>query len=90
MPYLIVEYDFDPPVTDDQLVAASSALEGCLGVRGIKRLRSWVSNDRKRGVCEYHAANAEVVREAYRVANVKFARVWTGTLFAPGELPDEG
>ena len=52
MPYLIVEYDHDPPVTDEQLVAYSSALEDCLGVRGITRLRSWVSNDRRRGFCE--------------------------------------
>lgn len=90
MPYLIVEYDHDPPVTDDQLVAAGTALENCLGVRGIKKLRSWVSTDRRRGVCEYHAASAEVVREAYRVADVRFARVWSATLFEPDAFPDEG
>jgi hypothetical protein len=90
MPYLIVEYDHDPPVTDEQLVAMSSALESCLNVRGITRLRSWVSNDRRRGFCEYRAASAEAVREAYHTANVRFLKVWTATLFAPGEFPDEG
>lgn len=90
MPYLIVEYDHDPPVTDEQLVAYSSALEDCLGVRGITRLRSWVSNDRRRGFCEYRAGSAELVREAYHTASVKFLRVWSATLFEPNEFPDEG
>lgn len=90
MPFLIVEYDYDPPVTDEQLVKYSSSLEDCLQIRGITRLRSWVSNDRRRGFCEYRAASAELVREAYHTANVGFARVWGATLFEPGEFPDEG
>ena len=90
MPYLIVEYDHDPPITDDALVSASEALLPCLEVRGVRKLRSWVSNDRRRGVCEYHAADAEAVREAYRSAGVRFLRVWNATLFEPGEFPDAG
>jgi hypothetical protein len=90
MPYLIVEYDHDPPLTDEQLAIDSAALKPCLEMRGIKRLRSWLSMDRRRALCEYHAADAETVREAFRSANVTFARIWPGTLFEPGELPDDG
>lgn len=90
MPYLLVEYRFDPPVTADQLTEASIALGDCLKVRGIQKLRSWVSTDRRRGVCEYRAADAESVRDAYRAAGVPCSAIWSATLFEPGELPDEG
>lgn len=88
MPYLIVEYEHEPPVTDEQLVASSAALEPCLQGRNIKRLRSWVSMDRKRGCCEYYAPDTETLREAYRTAQVKFSRVWPAMLFE-GETPPD-
>ena len=90
MPYLIVEYEYDPPITDERLIGAADSLAPCLEVRGITKLRSWVSSDRRRGVCEYRAADAESVREAYRSAAVGYARVWSATLFEPGEFPDDG
>lgn len=90
MPYLIVEYEYDPPITDEQLISASEALHPCLEVRGITKLRSWVSNDRRRSVCEYRAADAESLREAYRAAAIGYARIWSATLFEPGEFPDAG
>ena len=89
MPYLIVEYDHDPPLTDEKLAFDSAALGPCLAVRGIVRLRSWISRDRRRGVCEFRAADAESVREAFRSAEVGYSKMWTGTLFEPGELPDD-
>jgi hypothetical protein len=90
MPYLIVEYDHDPPITDEQLAKDANALHDCLDVRGVRWMRSWVSNDRRRGFCEYRADNAEAVREAYNTANVKYLKVWSATLFAPNEFPDQG
>jgi hypothetical protein len=90
MPYLLVEYLHDPPLTDEQLAIDSAALKPCLDVRGIRRLRSWISLDRRRAVCEFHAADAEAVREAYRSAKVGYEKIWSGTLFEPGELPDDG
>jgi hypothetical protein len=90
LPYLIVEYEYDPPLTDERLNDASRALRPCLEVRGITRLRTWLSNDRRRGMCEYRAADAESVREAYRTAAVGYTRIWSGTLFEPGQFPDDG
>jgi hypothetical protein len=90
MPYLLVEYRFDPPVTNDQLTKATIALGDCIEVRGIQKLRSWVSTDRRRGVCEYRAADAESLRDAYRAAGVTCSAIWSATLFEPGEMPDEG
>jgi hypothetical protein len=84
MPYLIVEYSFDPPLTEENLKAAFEALKPCLEVRGIRRLRSWLAEDRSRMLCEFQAADSQTVREAYQSARVQYARVWPGQLFEFG------
>jgi hypothetical protein len=83
MPYLLVEYEHDPPITNEQLAADGQRLMPCLEARGIRHLRTWKSSDRRWGVCEYEAADAESVREAYRSAQVKFLRVRSADLFGP-------
>jgi len=83
MPYLIVEYEYDPPLTDELLNELSANLNPCLEVRGIRRLRTFLSSDRRRGFCEFVAPDAESVREAYRSARVKYERVWTADLYGP-------
>jgi Protein of unknown function (DUF4242) len=75
MPYLLVEYQYDPPVKLEEKVADAQRLGPCLQQRNIRHMRSWLSQDCTWGVCEYEAADAESVREAYRSAQVKFARV---------------
>jgi hypothetical protein len=83
MPYLLVDYDHDPPVSDEALARMSHDLHPCLEARGVRWIRSWVSTDRRRGLCEFEAADAESVREAYRSAKVKFLRVWSADLAGP-------
>jgi hypothetical protein len=80
MPYLLVEYQYDPPVTLEAKAADAQRLGPCLQTRGIRHLRSWLSQDGTWGVCEYEAADTESVREAYRSAQVKFARVRSADL----------
>ena len=84
MPYFIVEYEYDPPVTDQAMGTAFEALEPCLEVRGVRRLRSWLSDDMTRGFCEYEAADTQSLRDAYRQASVGYARVWSARLFEFG------
>ena len=84
MPYFIVEYEFDPPLSEQALGTAFEALAPCLQVRGVRRLRSWFADDMTRGVCEYEAADTQSLRDAYRQASVGFARVWSGRLFEFG------
>jgi 2-C-methyl-D-erythritol 4-phosphate cytidylyltransferase len=89
MPYLVVEYIHDPPLTDEALSVVSDALRPCLEVRNIRRLRSWVSEDRRRGICEFEAPDTQSLRDAYHSAKVRFERVWAGKLFEFGtpQLP---
>ena len=84
MPYLIVQYSFDTPLSDEALRAAFDALKPCLEVRGIRRLRSWLADDRRRMICEYQATDAQTVREAYLSAGVGYAQIWPGQLFEFG------
>jgi hypothetical protein len=84
MPHFVVEYEFDPPVTEQAMGAAFESLKPCLEVRGVRRLRSWLADDRKRAICEYEAADTQSLRDAYRAASVGYARIWAGKLFEFG------
>ena len=84
MPHFVVEYSFDPPLTDDSLKGAFDALKPCLEVRNIRRMRSWLADDRTRMLCEYEAGDTQAVRDAYRSASVPFVRVWSGKVFEFG------
>jgi hypothetical protein len=81
MPYLIVEYDFNPPLTEEALERAAKTLAPCLEVRNIKKLRSVISADRLRGYCEFEAPDAETLREAYRSARIAFRSVWPAQIY---------
>jgi hypothetical protein len=81
MPFLIVEYDFSPPVTDEYLGRMRVALKPCIEARNIKKLRTVISEDGRRGFCEFEAMDAETLREAYRVAGVSFRSVWAAQLY---------
>jgi uncharacterized protein DUF4242 len=81
MPFVIVEYDYDPPVTDEQLQRISTAFAPCAAVRRIRKLRSIISADRRRGYCEFEAADVETVREAFRSAGIAFRSAWAAELY---------
>ncbi|HET9949687.1 MAG TPA: DUF4242 domain-containing protein [Longimicrobiales bacterium] len=82
MAYVIVERIFEPPLTEAEQLARMSRLGPCLGLHGVRWIRSYVSKDRRHGVCEYEAPDAEAVRVAHRTANVPFERVWVGDVFS--------
>jgi hypothetical protein len=84
---IIVEYTFDPPITDDEWDAQAERVSECLDVRNVKWVRSYMSLDRRRRICIFEAADAEAVREAYRRGKAKFERVWSAELIE--EDPDE-
>ena len=81
MPYVIVEYDFNPPVTDEQLNQMVTSFAPCAAIRRIRKLRSIISVDRRRGYCEFEAPDVETVREAFRSAKIEFRSAWTADLF---------
>ena len=77
MPRMIVEYEFDPPATEEEFDAAAARLDPCLTGRDVSWVRSFVALDRRRRICVFDAPDAESVRQAYRSAGVSFVRVWS-------------
>jgi hypothetical protein len=79
--HFMIEQTFDPPLTDEEHNRAAALLDPCLQVRGARWMRSYLSMDRRRMVCEFEAADAETVREAYRMAGQRFDRCWGAILY---------
>jgi len=80
--HLIVEQSFATPLTDEQHASDGRRLDDCLGRHGGRWLRSYLSTDRKRMVCEFEAPDADAVRTSYRTAGVQFDRVWTADVYS--------
>ena len=83
MAFLIIEYEFDPPITEEGLRQMRAQLAPCVGVRNIRGIRTVIAEDGTRGFCELEAPDAETVREAYRSARVPFRSVWSAHLIEP-------
>ena len=84
MAYLILETEYDPPLLEDAHNQDARTLEPCLDAGGVRWLRSWLSSDRRRMICEFEAADAVAVRTAFRSAGVRFTRVWAAEAYYPG------
>jgi len=77
MPLIIVEYAFDPPITDEAWDELADRIGPCLDQRHATWVTSYLALDRKRRICVFEAKDAEAVRQAYRMSNVTFERAWT-------------
>jgi hypothetical protein len=84
MPRFIVERSFEPPLTRDELGEVERRMAPCLDIYGVRWLRSFWSEDRRRMICEYEAADAASVRNVQHEASARFERVWPATLLEPG------
>ena len=80
MPRVIVERSFDPPLRKEDLAAVEERMGPCLELYGVRWLRSYWSQDRRRMICEYEAADAQSVREVQREAEARFDTVWVADL----------
>jgi hypothetical protein len=76
MSRIIVERNFASPQSDADMAAVANRERPCLEVYGVAWRRSLVSEDRRRMVCEYEAADTESVRRVQREAEAQFDRIW--------------
>ena len=61
---------------------------GCFQIHRVRLLRSYLSADRLRMICLYHAPDAESVRVAQRQSGLPADRAWTAAaLRSPGRRP---
>ena len=82
MANMVVEQTFEKPITPEEMNAMAKRVDPCLEAHGATWVRSYISSDRKRVICEFEAADAEKVRESYRSAGVEFERVWSAEVFS--------
>jgi hypothetical protein len=70
-------------MSDQALQEVSERMAPCLKLHGVQWIRTHLSEDRQRMVCEYEARDAESVRKVQHEAQAKFDRVWPGQLIEP-------
>jgi hypothetical protein len=80
--HLIVEQTFSEPLSDEEHSDGARRLDDCLARHGARWLRSYLSTDHRRMICEFEAPDAEVVRISFRSAGVEFVRVWAAEVHA--------
>ncbi|HBB36085.1 MAG TPA: DUF4242 domain-containing protein [Cyanobacteria bacterium UBA8803] len=77
---VLVEATHNPPLTEEFLQFEIKVPNPCLVARNVRWLRSFVSRDRRRTICELEATDADTVREAYRQAGYSVERVWVANI----------
>jgi hypothetical protein len=82
MAVLVMEQTFETPVSAEELNQAANSLDKCLQQHGARWMRSYLSKDRKRMICEFEAPDAELVRSSYRSAGLEFERCWSADVFS--------
>ena len=81
---VLVEATYDPPLSETVMREfAQGPPPDCFHIRNVTWLRSFVSRDRRRTICELEAPDADSVREAYRLAGHQFDAVWVAELLEP-------
>lgn len=80
---VIVERVLDNPVTPEQVRASLPKASACHDAHRVRYLRSYVSLDGLRLICEYEAPDAESVRRSNQRAGLAYERVWTATIVEP-------
>jgi hypothetical protein len=83
MAHIVIEYLYDPPLSEVDFEKNGEKLGPCLQANGVSWVATYLATDRRRRVCIFEAADAESVRAAFRSAGVAFERAWPAARYAP-------
>jgi hypothetical protein len=78
MQVVLVEHDAPGPADHEEV---SRRIDRCLSLRNARWVRSFVTPDGRRTICQFEAPDAETVREAFRAAGHPFARAWVAQMY---------
>jgi hypothetical protein len=84
MEHVIAERLFAEPITGEMIEAMMRENRACLTSHRVRHLRSYISPDGRRTICEYEAPDAEAVRALSERLGVPYERVWTATILETG------
>lgn len=82
MKTIIVERTLLEPVAASTMAERVASGSACLDAHRVRFVRSLISSDGLRVICEYQAPDAETVRLANRKLGLPFDRVWAAESFA--------
>ena len=74
-PLTVVLVEYEPP-PEARLEEMARRIDRCLALRGARWMRSYLTPDGQRALCEFEAPDVESVREAFRSAGQPFDRAW--------------
>jgi Protein of unknown function (DUF4242) len=83
MTRIILETSYDAPFSDQDWDEEQTKLSPCLQERDIRWIRSFVSPDRRRTVCEFEAPDAEMLRDALRRVGASYDKLWVAEVREP-------
>lgn len=83
MEHVIVERVYERPVEPGAIRASGLEQRGCFAAHRVRWLRSSLSLDGLRLICEYEAPDAESVRRAQESAGLRYERIWTARRIEP-------
>jgi len=75
---VLVEYDLPP---EAEVEPMARRIDRCLELGGARWMRSYITQDGRRAICEFEAPDAESVREAFRSAGQPFDRAWVASAY---------
>lgn len=84
MEIVIVEREYEEPLTDEEIDDIARRTAPCLSLRRVTSLRTYLSKDRRRAVCTYEGPDAASVRAANDEAGVAYTRVWSCSILDAG------
>ena len=87
---VLVEKIFDPPISEDKWNHDIEIGIPCHKAHNVLWIRSMMSRDRSRVICEFEAPDAETVRRSFRKVGLPFARIWTVDILEPIVINNTG
>ncbi|HTU63261.1 MAG TPA: nickel-binding protein [Polyangiales bacterium] len=82
MELVIVERVFAEPLQLEALQARMQTGEGCHMAHRVRFIRTLLSSDGLRAICEYEAPDAEAVRAVNRQLDAPYERIWTARVIS--------
>jgi hypothetical protein len=89
MKRIVAERTFEEPLTDADLELMRAGSSPCYDAHRVTFVRSLVSADRKRTICEYDAPDADSVRQASQKLGVPYDRVYPADIVERHGSPEE-
>ena len=82
MPVIIVERTFPNPPSEADVKGLFEKQAQCVSIYGVTYKHSIWSNDHRRMICHYEAADTESVRKVQRETGAPYDQIWTGNIIS--------